>query len=217
MYQKQIGGLIIFFIMSEGRIIAVVGGPRSGKSFLTKKLAEYYGGTPFIEEELPIRIQENLKKGMRDIERHLWFRNQQVKIYLEAEELKRQGRIVILDNFWISYQLYLESTTGFEREVVDELAEIDRQMFGWPDLVILLHNSEEGIREFVKKGKREFDNSEEYIQRTILPINAIQEKFFKGQQSKRNVVVIDRDGLDFKESNHFEELLERIKSDKVLV
>lgn len=203
--------------MQTGKIIAIVGGPRSGKSFLTKRLAEYYGGTAFIEEELPGRIQENLKKGMRDIERHLWFRNLQVRIFLEAQELKRRGQIAVLDNFWISYQLYLEATTGFEREVVDELAAIDREMFDWPDLVILLHNSEEGIREFIKKGGREFDKSEEYIQRTILPINAIQEKFFRNQQGVQNVVVVDRDGLDFKDDKHFEELLEQIKAEKVLV
>lgn len=203
--------------MSEGRIIAVVGGPRSGKSFLTKKLADYYGGVAFIEEELPLRIQENLKRDVRDIERHLWFRNQQVKIFLQAQELKRRGQVAILDNFWISYQLYLEATTGFEREVVDELAEIDRQMFDWPDLVILLCNSEQGIREFIKKGGREFDNSEEYIQRTILPINAIQEKFFKSHQGVKNVAVIDRDGLDFKDDLHFAELLERINTEKVMV
>lgn len=202
--------------MPEGRIIAVVGGPRSGKSFLTKKLADYYGGVAFIEEELPLRIQENLKKGMRDIERHLWFRNKMVKIFLEAQELKRRGQIAVLDNFWISYQLYLEATTGFEREVVDELAAIDREMFDWPDLVILLCNSEQGIREFIKKGGREFDSSEEYIQRTILPVNAIQEKFFKNRQGIENIVVIDRDGLDFKDEGHFEELLERIKAEKAM-
>jgi len=52
----------------EGLIVAVIGSPGTGKSFLTKKLAEFLHAEKILEEDVkfPERILENFKSGERD-------------------------------------------------------------------------------------------------------------------------------------------------------
>lgn len=106
----------------EGRIIAIVGAPRSGKSFLAKRLVEHYGGRAFFEGEeinFPARIKEDIAKNIRPLERVLWFRNKLVEKYRVALRHKQKGELVILDTFWISYQLFIDALVkGFERALL---------------------------------------------------------------------------------------------------
>lgn len=200
----------------NGKIIAVVGGPRSGKSFLVDKLAKHYGGTAILEGEerdFPDRIREDIQENIRPLERIIWFRNKLVKEYLKALELKSQGQILVIDNFWISYQLYIDALTkDFEGEIIHDIASIDRQTLEWPDLTILLSLSEEGIRDFIKRGGREFDNSEEFIKDQALPIHKLHVDFFSRDEIKsKNVLIIERDNLDFSEDDDFKFLIEKIE------
>ncbi len=116
---------------SKGKIIAVVGSPRSGKSFLAKILADHYGADLFIEDTntFPARILEDLAKNIRPLERSLWFRNQLVHKYREAIKSKKNNRYAIFDNFWLSWQLYLDVLEiNFEAELLRDIADFDREI-----------------------------------------------------------------------------------------
>lgn len=200
----------------NGKIIAVVGGPRSGKSYLVDKLAKHYNGIAILEgeeQDFPERIREDIRQNIRPLERITWFRNKLVREYFKALDLKKkEGKLVVIDNFWISYQLYIDALAkDFEGEIIHEIASIDRQTLEWPDLTILLTLSEEGIRDFIKRGGREFDNSEEFITKQALPIHKLHTEFFSRDEVKnKKVLTIQRDNLDFSTESDFHALLEKV-------
>ncbi len=52
---------------NKGRIIAIVGAPRSGKSYLARRLATYFNAELFLEGEegeFPSRIEEDIAKNI---------------------------------------------------------------------------------------------------------------------------------------------------------
>lgn len=204
--------------MKKGKIIAVVGGPRSGKSFLVKLLAKHYKGTPILEgeeQDFPERIREDIQKNIRPLERIIWFRNKLVKEYNRALNIKEGGGIAVVDNFWISYQLYIDALAkDFEGEIIHDIAEIDKKTLQWPDVVILLSLSENGIRNFIKRGAREFDKNEEFIKNQALPVHKLHYAFFKQKNIKDKVIIIKRDRLDFTNKDDFKNLIEKIKKFK---
>ena len=199
-----------------GKIIAVVGAPRSGKSFLAELIAEYYGGELFLEGEeadFPKRIKEDIEKNIRPLERIMWFRNKLVNEYLTALKYKRDGKIVVLDAFWFSYQLFIDVLTeGFENDVMHEMAENDKKMLSYPDIVVFLSVNEETIRKFIALGKRQFDRSDEYIINQALPVNELHQEFFaKNKNIPGKVITVQRDEMDFAKKEDFDKLINLIE------
>lgn len=198
----------------KGKIIAVVGASASGKSFVVKKLKEYFNAESFLEgeaENLPKRIIDNFSEKTRNFETVIWFRNQRVMDFIEAEKLAKKGKNVILDTFWITNQLYIESMLkGFEKELAQQIGKIDNQIMPRPDLIIFLQIDEKNIREFIKQRGRDFDQDEEFIQR-ILKTNKEHEDFF-GKNRFENLITIRRDKMDFRNEKDFAELVKKIRA-----
>ncbi len=73
-------------------IIAVIGCPGVGKTFLAEKLANTLGAVALFEEDggLPPRILENLNKEIRNLETFFWFYNKQIEMMERAHSLKRK-------------------------------------------------------------------------------------------------------------------------------
>ena len=201
---------------SKGKIIAIVGSPRSGKSFLSKILADYYGADLFIEDAnaFPARILEDLAKNIRPLERSLWFRNQLVHKYREALKCKKDDRYAVVDNFWLSWQLYIDVLDiDFEAELLREIADFDREILGWPDIIIFLKVQELSIRKFIKLGGRDFDQMEEYITKQVLPVNKSHQDFFENNVNiPSKVIVLERDGLDFLKRDDLKKLISLIEN-----
>lgn len=129
--------------------------------------------------------------------------------------MKRDGKTVVIDNFWLSYQLYIDALAkDFEGSIIHDLAEIDRLTIEWPDIVIFLSLSEQGIRDFIKRGAREFDQSEDFIQNQALPIHKLHDVFFSREDIKERVISVPRDKLDFADEKDFKGLVEKIDSFK---
>jgi deoxyadenosine/deoxycytidine kinase len=198
----------------SGKIIAVVGAPRSGKSYLAKKLSQHFNCRLFLEGEdldFPARIKEDIKENVRPLERILWFRNQQVKKFFLAVKYRNKGETVIVDTFWFSYQLYIDALTkGFERKIVRELADTDRKSMPWPDKIIFLDVSEKNIRKFIELGGRDFDNSEDFIKQQVIPISDMHRELFNKKSFANKVVKINRSNLDFNKTKDFNFLLKKI-------
>ena len=192
-----------------GKIIAIVGGPRSGKSFLAKKLADHYAAKLFLEGEdadFPERIKEDIAKNIRPLERILWFRNTLVSQYLNALELRKKGEVVVLDVFWLGPKLFIDILLqdDFEKEVTRQILDMDEQMLGMPDVLLHLKISEYKMREFLRLGAREFDQSEEFIKNQALPVAKMWEDFCKNEIAlKDSVLTIDRSNIDFSNQTDF--------------
>ncbi len=199
----------------EGKIIAVIGAPRSGKSFLSDLLAKHYNGKIILEGEemdFPERIREDIEKNIRSLERILWFRNKLVKEYLVARRHKEKGETVILDVFWIGYQLFIDALAhDFENEVLKDMAEIDRKTLNYPDVIIFLSVTEKSIRKFIKLGGRKFDDSEDYVVNQALPVNELYNDFFKKHKKLLNkTIIVQRDLMDFSKPEDLEKIIKQI-------
>src|SRR3990167_6028775 len=73
-----------------GKIVAVIGCTRKGKSYLVKKLAEHYHAPYLLEWEEPTAdadIVTYIKKNTHPIERYQYFRDLFVAHHLCAEKM----------------------------------------------------------------------------------------------------------------------------------
>lgn len=205
---------------NQGKIIAIVGAPRSGKSFLARKLAEHYSAKLFLEgdngsgvEKFPDWLAESIAEDKWHLARQLWFRSQLAKSQLVAQQERELGRVVIMDTFWMSTSLYVETTlSGWERDLMREVIDLDRNWLSLPDLVIWLKISEAGIRRFLASGGRAFDQSEAYLQNTVLPVNDLHAKFFTADKTGMRVLTVEREALDFANNHDFLALVEQVES-----
>lgn len=201
--------------MTQGKIIAITGGPRTGKSTLVKFLAKQLDAVPFFEGEekdFPSRVLEDIKSGERILELVLWFRNKLIKEYLRAMEIKKNGKIAILDTFWATNDVYIDEwvADNFEKECLKELAALDRQLFPWPDLVISLVPDEDTIRNFAIKGGRSFEQTEEFFKKQV-DLNKAHTRYFKSTK-KPNIQFIDVAGISYDNLGATSELVEKIKN-----
>lgn len=198
----------------EGKILCVVGAPRTGKSFLVRKLAEHYTATPFFEGEevdFPERIREDIAKNIRPLERVLWFRNKLTSQYAQALEVRRLGGVAILDNAYFAVDPYIDVITQdpFEREILHSLARSDERALGFPDTIVHLVSSEKKIKEFITAGARAFDSSENYYTEHVLPVQKVWSErlsIMKGVP----VIELHRADLDFENSVDLKKVTDRI-------
>ena len=195
----------------EPLIIAIIGAPGVGKTFLAEKLAEYLKAEKIIEsvEDIPKKIIENFKKNIGQMETIVWFRNKCIKDMKIALEFKKQNKTVIVDTYLVSNELHITTmTSGFEQEILLEQAESDRKYMPQPDEVIFLDASEEKIRELTKERGRDFDNNEEFIERN-LSIRKAHLDFYN--QNKDSLIYLNRDGLDFNNEEDLKKVVEKIE------
>lgn len=204
---------------TRGRIIGIVGCPASGKSLLTRLLAKEFSASTFFEGEamqFPDRIVENLRDGKRPLETCLWFHQHRFDDYLRASELRRQGRTVVMDTFWITNRFYFPSRAQmdeFERDLAMYIELVDQRFFDWPDIILYIRMSEQQIRDFVHERGRPFETTDRYIEH-IFRVNEEHEKFFK-KYTRDNVIVVDHHGVDFKNPEHVQSIIEQIRSRKI--
>jgi deoxyadenosine/deoxycytidine kinase len=198
----------------EGKVIAIVGAPGSGKSYLAKKLAEAYHCAALYEGEsrdFPDRIKENFRTGRRLYENLVWFRNRQIEKYLEAMELKKSGNYVVLDTFWLTYLFHVPPYTrdNFERTMMLKVAELDRRMLPWPDVVIYLNSTEETMKRYMEKRNKEryWEKNEDFV-KLMLKVREEHEKFFK--KPMKNLITVEREKVDFDREEDFNKLLKEI-------
>lgn len=195
-------------------IIAVVGAPRTGKSYLAKKIAAHLEAAFFLEEGAsgyPERIVENLAQNIRPLERQLWFRTSCVEKHLAAQQCKQAGQHAVLDIFWLSTHLYTDVLfTGFEHELMTTLRKQDEQLLDYPDCIIYLTQSEEKTKEFVRLGGRSFDASDTFYHEVILPSHLAHETFFAEHANSLPCITLDRTDIDFDDETSFLALMEQV-------
>jgi len=135
----------------------------------------------------------------------IWFKNKCVKDIEKAIELKKQGKIVVMDTYWVSNDLHITTLTkDFEQEILLEKAKLIANYLPKPDVVIFLDASEEKIRKLILERNRDFDTNESYIKR-ILSIKKSHEEFL--ENNKESLIYINRDGLDFEKQEDLSKII----------
>ncbi len=188
--------------MESGRIIAICGGPGTGKSTLVHKLSDHYGAEAIFEgEEFPERIKENLSQNQNQLESRLFFRNLLTKMHLRAEQLKQAGKLVIMDTFWLTNDVYSENWLehDFHKELMRDLSELDTRFLSMPDLMIILEADKTKIQEFMMKRGRLFELEGDVLNRFVKAGDAHKDFF----ERHLNTFFIDRSELDFEKADHF--------------
>jgi deoxyadenosine/deoxycytidine kinase len=198
--------------MTKGKIICVVGAPRTGKSFLVKKLAKHYKAKAFYEGEdadFPNRIKQDIAKNIRPLERMLWFRNRLANNYRGALTIKNRGGIAISDITYFALNFYIDILTKdpFEREILHALLRLDEKIFGLPDKIIHLVSSEQKMKDFIKIGGREFDVGEKYFNEQVLPLQNAIRKYLRQLEKTGIVVEINRAKMDFENKDDFKKII----------
>jgi len=178
----------------KGKIIAVVGAPGCGKSFLVRKLAKYYDGVSILEgESLPKYIMDGLKKRDRNFPLFIWWRNKLVKEMFLAKKLSAR-KTVIMDNFWFTNETYCNYFfKGFERKIAADLSHIDKSLIPYPDIMLFLKTSQQQTREFVSKRGRSHEIHESFLKMTFL----VEKEHGVLLKNLKNVYLLNREGLDF--------------------
>lgn len=197
----------------KGKIIAVIGAPRSGKSFLVQKLARHLGYRPFMEEEvaLPEYLEDDIQNNTNGLRRIIWFRNAQVSHFLDAVVLSEQGENILLDTFWVDNQMYIDVLLAdHDKEVAEQLSRIDARLLPWPDVIIYLKNGKQNTQKFISLGGRSYDA--DIYETTILPLQAKYERILSLVPSTTKLVSLDRDGIDFENEMDLKHLVNLIEN-----
>ena len=199
--------------LKSGIIIAVSGGPGTGKSSLVHRLAAHYNAKAFFEGEekdFPETVREGIKTGSKQLATRMYFRNKTFGQYLEALEHKRMGHTVFLDNFWLVNEVCCREflQDSFEKELMSLAAELDRQIFPWPDLIISLKANLSKMKEFILARGRTFEIGGDFLER-YATIHEAHDEYLK-RLALDNVLFIDRSDLDFKKEEDFLLLVEKI-------
>jgi len=185
----------------KGIIIAISGGPGTGKSSLVRRLAENYQAKAFFEGEekdFPLAVREGIKTGEKQLATRMYFRNKTFAQYLDALRDREKGEMVFLDNFWLVNEVccreFLNNT--FEKELMTVACSLDRQIFPWPDLIISLKAGPEKIKEFVLARGRSFEINNDFLER-YAAIHDTHDNYLRSF-ALDNVLYIDRSDRDFK-------------------
>jgi deoxyadenosine/deoxycytidine kinase len=202
--------------MNTGKIICVVGAPRTGKSFLVSKLAEHYSAKAFFEGEdsdFPKRIKDDISENIRPLERIIWFRNRLVKNYMQSLAIKKEGGVVISDVPYFAVDLYVDVLTEdlFERDILHTISDLDMEMLGMPDKIVYLTSSEERTKEFIELGGREFDTGENYYQNQIVPLQKAWKDYLSTLENQQDILSINRHEIDFNNEKDFQKLIQMIE------
>lgn len=179
--------------------IGVAGNIGSGKTTLTRMLAEHYGWTPKYES---VTYNPYLEDYYRDIPR--WSYN--LETYFLAQRFKdlldisRSEDVIIQDrtlfegvHIFVKNNYDLGNLSRRDFETYMQLFEVMASMAGEPDLLIYLKSSIEHLVFQIQKRGREYEQSMSLDY--LAGLNERYEEWISGYKGR--LLVIDADNLDF--------------------
>ncbi len=136
-----------------GKIIAVIGAQASGKSTLVRQLAQ---GVPHAQgfyegEQFPAYVTHAFEHEAVRIRAFLYFHTLWLRQYAAAQQLKAQGRVALLDAFWLTNLFYLDALKNtHERQLIDDMVHATAATLSPPNGVIYLDVSDALMAQRVK-------------------------------------------------------------------
>jgi deoxyadenosine/deoxycytidine kinase len=187
-------------------VIALVGAPGTGKTYLAERIAASTDVTYIAEPPLVERIVENFAAGVNDLESQLYFLEQGVKNIHQAHELAKE-KPVLMDTYWQSTLLYVaETLEPFARNVVTSFISHIEDKLPLPDKIIWLTAPSEHIIRQVKDRSREFEITDAYLSRIIDLEFAHRSHFYD-----MDCITIDKSEYDFVDDNALDTLLRQLE------
>jgi len=203
----------------RGKIIAVIGPTRTGKSYLTQKLATHYQTRAFLEGEdadFPPAVIEDLQKNIRPLERFLYFRNISVANHLVALRVAEHERVVFLDTYWFNNVPYISmyNTNELERVLLTQLTDTDAKALPWPDLTLCLSADAAASARLSEASGRAFETADGYLEKQVAAMKKAFDDYFASHEAPESFIMIDRSHLDFDNPADFKTITDRI--DKIV-
>ena len=179
--------------------IGVSGNIGSGKTTLTRMLAEHYGWTPKYE---PVTFNPYLEDYYKDIPRwsynlETWFLAQRFKDLLEISKIDGvciQDRTLLEGvNIFVANNKELGNLSDRDYDTYMQIYDLMMSMVRKPDLLIYLKSTLPYLVSKIQKRGREYEQSInlEYLS----GLNSKYEEWIAGYDGK--VLILDADTLDF--------------------
>jgi deoxyadenosine/deoxycytidine kinase len=199
----------------SGKIIAIIGAQRTGKSYLCQKLSEAMRARFFLEGDggvIPDWLQNDIQQGTNTLRRVLWFRNILVHNFKKAQELTKQGETILLDVLYTDVEAHAHILLrDHDLDVVMNTFQLDTAELGYPDRIIYLINNEERTKQFIREGGRAFDTSERYFTDYVVPVREAFENSVARFPPSVPVLRLDRSDLDFNLQSDLQVILDFIR------
>lgn len=195
-----------------GKIVAIIGPMRCGKSYLTKKLAEHYGVPYFLEGEeadMPASIIEDMRKNTHPVERFRYFRDISVANHIAAEKLVAHAPIVFIDTFWFNNAPWIGiyDASDEERAVMRGIFASDAASLPRPAFAVYLKANVETSKRLAALGGRTF---EEDLEEQMIKLKSAYGSFMVSSAPDFPFTEIDRSGLDFDRPEDLRLVVEKI-------
>ena len=179
--------------------IGIAGNIGSGKTTLTRKLAEHYGWTPQYES---VTYNPYLEDYYKDIPR--WSYN--LETYFLAQrfrdllEISRSDKVIIQDrtlyegvHIFVANNHAMGNLSDRDYDTYMQLFELMSSLVSPPDLLIYLKSSIPHLVSQIQKRGRDYEQSI-----SLEYLGGLNERYDKWIDSyKGNVLVLDADNLDF--------------------
>ena len=179
--------------------IGIAGNIGSGKTTLTRKLAEHYGWTPQFES---VTYNPYLEDYYKDIPR--WSYN--LETYFLAQrfrdllEISKSDKVIIQDrtlyegvHIFVANNHAMGNLSDRDYDTYMQLFELMSSLVSPPDLLIYLKSSIPHLVSQIQKRGRDYEQSI-----SLEYLGGLNERYDKWIESyKGNVLVIDADNLDF--------------------
>lgn len=193
--------------------IGIAGNIGSGKTTLTRKLAEHYGWTPKYES---VTYNPYLEDYYKDIPR--WSYNLETYFlasrFRDVLDIAKSGEVIVQDRtlmegvyIFVANNHELGNLSDRDYDTYMQLFELMMTMAGTPDLLIYLKSSVPHLVSRIKKRGRDYEQgiTLEYLQ----GLNNHYEKWISSY--KGNILTVEADGLDFENRpEDFEFITDRI-------
>lgn len=180
--------------------IGIAGNIGSGKTTLTTMLAEHYGWTPRFEA---VTCNPYLEDYYKDIPRwsfnlETYFLTQRFKDVLEiahSEEVIIQDRTILEGvNIFVANNKAMGNLSDRDYETFMELFHLMMSLVKAPDLLIYLKSSVPHLVAQIQKRGRDYEQSI-----SLEYLNGLNKRYDEWiDQYEGEVLVLDADGLDFK-------------------
>ncbi len=144
-------------------------------------------------------------------ETYIWFRNYHFRRHLIASSLKKRGKWVILDTFWLTARFFIPaySMDSFQRRVAMQLAQHDRDTLSWPDVIVYINSPLEGRNRAGRISETRKWEQRKHFRTMVSKVKAEHRKFFQAEHPT-NLIRIDRKKNDFELPADFERLVGQI-------
>ncbi|MFA5303434.1 MAG: deoxynucleoside kinase [Candidatus Nanoarchaeia archaeon] len=200
-----------------GGIIALVGCPAVGKSFLADKLSNSLDCRlirELPEKGLPLDIMNNLSEQKNLFDTIVYFRNLQVLNYKHALSFAANNKYVVLDTPFYQNQLYVDLYVKDKAKasILRQLGEIDFLTYPQPDCTVYIKSSADEMLNFLHSRQSKNTWEDESWYEFITKMVPLADDYMKSIIKRiPNLILIQRQDYDFAKPEHVNEVISKIK------